>query len=128
MNKSTLIEYKIDEEVKVQLLINELRENNIINWIKEVMHLKNQKNLEAISNSMQNQYETTHQKIWKITRQKLRRITRSNSNSLRTIWVRSQQSINVIYQKKKVQFSKQYNEYKKLFEKNEKPMLSKHKS
>ncbi len=152
MNKSTLNEDKIDEEVRIQLLINELREeiifdiiklinydvilrlswlrkhNSIINWIKEVMHFEHQKNLEAISNSTTNRNETTHQKVWEITRRQLRRITRSDSNSLRTIWVRSQQSINVINLKDKVQFSKQYNEYKTLFEKNEDTILSEHRS
>jgi hypothetical protein len=104
------------------------KHNSIINWIEEIMHLKNQKNLEAISNSIENRNETTHQKVWKITRRQLWRITRSNSNSLRIIWVRSQQNINVKKKKKIIQFSKRYNEYKTLFEKNVNTILSKHKS
>ena len=109
--------------------------NSHIDWKKRKLTFKDQTIITIFASLSHDRDETEHTKIWEMNRRKLRKNIKNNSNSLNTIWIKSiKQSINAttqkseIIDKKNIQFSKKYEEYRQIFEKHVETTLIEHRS
>ena len=108
--------------------------NPHIDWRKGVLTLKDHTTIKTLASLSWDEDETEHTRVWEINRRKMKRIARSNSDSLRTVWVKpAEQRImgttSTDEQKTdKVEFPERYKQFKDIFEEHVETTLSQHKS